>query len=128
MKYLFQVSTGPVQDFIASARRTRDLSFGSWLLSELARAVAYQIVEKNGLERLIFPAPLEKAMLDPGYKYFNVANKIVALVEQPPQDLSVLVQGAVSKRLHEITNEAYEKIILPGIDWTKSNEQIDDLF
>src|SRR6266478_8340746 len=83
MKYLFLVSIGPVQDFIASARRSRDLSFGSWFLSELARAAAHQIVEKNRLESLIFPAPLEKAMLDPYYKEFNVANKIVALVEQP---------------------------------------------
>jgi CRISPR-associated protein Cmr2 len=127
MEYLFQVSIGPVQDFIVSARRTRDLSFGSWFLSELARAVAHQIVEQNGLESLIFPAPLEKAMLDPRNKDFNVANKIVALVEQSPHDLSVLVQGAISQRLHEIRDEAYEKITLPGANWTKAKAQIDDL-
>ena len=57
MKYLFQVSIGPVQDFIASARRTRDLKFGSELLSELSKAAAKQISEKCGIESLIFPAP-----------------------------------------------------------------------
>ncbi len=127
MKYLFQVSIGPVQDFIASARRSRDLSFGSWFLSELARAAAHQIVEQNGLGSLIFPAPREKAMLDPYYKEFNVANKIVALVEQPPQDLSTLVRVAISKRLHEIRDEAYKKITLPGANRTRAEAQIDDL-
>lgn len=127
MKYLFQVSIGPVQDFIASARRTRDLSFGSWFLSELARAAAHQIVEQNGLGSLIFPAPFEKAMLDPNYKELNVANKIVALVEQPPQDLSKLVHEATSKRLYEIRNEAYKKITLPRANQTRAEEQIDDL-
>jgi CRISPR-associated protein Cmr2 len=127
MAYLFLVSIGPVQDFIASARRTRDLSFGSWFLSELARAAVHQIVEQNGLGSLIFPAPFEKAMLDPNYKEFNIANKIVALVEQPPQDLSTLVHGAVSKRLLEIRNEAYKKITLPGANRTRAEEQINDL-
>jgi CRISPR-associated protein Cmr2 len=40
MSYLFLVNIGPVQDFIASARRSRDLWYGSWLLSELAKAAA----------------------------------------------------------------------------------------
>ena len=127
MKYLFQVNIGPVQDFIASARRTRDLSFGSWFLSELSRAAVRQIVEKNGLENLIFPAPLQKAVLDPYNKEFNVANKIVALVDQPPQDLSMLVHGAISKRLHEIRDEAYKEITLPDPIRPRAEAQIDDL-
>jgi CRISPR-associated protein Cmr2 len=133
MSYLFLANIGPVQDFIVSARRTRDLSFGSWFLSELARAVAYQIVEQNGLESLIFPAPPEKALLDPRNKDFNVANKIVALVEQSPHDLSVLTQGAISQRLHEIRDEVYgrdeasRKINLPTANWTRAKAQIDDL-
>lgn len=127
MKYLFLVSIGPVQDFIASARRSRDLSFGSWFLSELSRAAARQIVEKNGLESLIFPAPFQKVVLDPYNKDFNVANKIVALVEQPPQDLSTLVHEAISKRLHEIRDEAYKKITLTKANRTRAEAQIDDL-
>ncbi|HLX59246.1 MAG TPA: type III-B CRISPR-associated protein Cas10/Cmr2 [Ktedonobacteraceae bacterium] len=127
MRYLFQISIGPVQDFIASARRTRDLSFGSWFLSELARAAAHQIVEQNGLGSLIFPAPFENAMLDPNYKEFNVANKIVALIEQPPQDLSILVRRAVSKRLHEIRGQAFKNITLPRTNQTRAEAQIDDL-
>ena len=37
MKTSMIVSIGPVQDFIATARKSRDLYFGSWLLSELSR-------------------------------------------------------------------------------------------
>ncbi len=47
MNYLFQVGLGPVQSFIASARRSRDLAFGSSLLSELSKAAALQIVKLN---------------------------------------------------------------------------------
>jgi CRISPR-associated protein Cmr2 len=34
MNYSMVIGVGPVQEFIASARRSRDLWFGSWLLSE----------------------------------------------------------------------------------------------
>lgn len=37
-QYLMAFAIGPVQEFIASARRSRDLWFGSWLLSEMSSA------------------------------------------------------------------------------------------
>ena len=37
MAHVLIVTLGPIQDFIAAARRTRDLWFGSWLLSELSK-------------------------------------------------------------------------------------------
>jgi CRISPR-associated protein Cmr2 len=76
MKYLFLVSIGPVQEFIASARRTRDLHFGSWFLSELSRAAASAINAQNG-SSLIFPAPENKEWLQSGHS-FMVANRIPA--------------------------------------------------
>ncbi|NJK81182.1 MAG: hypothetical protein HC914_15375 [Chloroflexaceae bacterium] len=53
MRYLFQVHIGPVQRFIASARRTRDFWFGSWLLSELAKAAVATLHGRAG-HMLIF--------------------------------------------------------------------------
>jgi CRISPR-associated protein Cmr2 len=38
--YLLALSIGPVQNFIAAARRTRDLWFGSHVLSEISKAAA----------------------------------------------------------------------------------------
>lgn len=55
MKYLLSISIGPVQDFIATARRSRDLWFGSWLLSELSNSKAnraiYECREGNVIPR-----------------------------------------------------------------------------
>src|SRR5260370_40559086 len=78
MKYLFLMNIGPVQDFIASARRTRDLPFGSWFFSELARAAACEIVERNELSSLIFAAPASKELLDPKTTTCTVPNKLNA--------------------------------------------------
>lgn len=52
--HLLLIAIGPVQDFIAQARRTRDLWFGSHLLSELSRAAAGALAEQGAM--LIFPA------------------------------------------------------------------------
>lgn len=53
--HLMAVALGPVQDFIAAARRTRDLWFGSQLLSEISKAAAEAIQSAGGV--LIFPSP-----------------------------------------------------------------------
>src|SRR5437868_9828114 len=111
MSYLFLVTIGPVQEFIASARRTRDLHFGSWFLSELSRSVACEINTRKGY--LIFPAPENMAWLQRDQQ-FNVANRILALIEQEPGDLAVQVQEAVYRRLHEIRDKAYKGIALFG--------------
>ena len=53
MSHLLAVAVGPVQEFIATARRTRDLWFGSYLLSEISRVVAKPVGADGG--KLIFP-------------------------------------------------------------------------
>jgi CRISPR-associated protein Cmr2 len=85
--HLLLVTLGPVQEFIAQARRTRDLWYGSHLLSELSRAAARALVE--GGAHPVFPA-LEKgdAELDrcrsplrpDGTPPLNIANKLLAEV------------------------------------------------
>lgn len=67
MSHLLAISVGPVQEFIAAARRTRDLWFGSYLLSEVSHAAA-EAVEVGG-GKLIFPASSGAE---------NVANVILA--------------------------------------------------
>lgn len=51
---LLLVTLGPVQEFIAQARRTRDLWHSSHLLSELSRAAARSLAKRGA--RLIIPA------------------------------------------------------------------------
>jgi CRISPR-associated protein Cmr2 len=83
-QHVLLITLGPVQGFIASARRCRDLWFGSWILSELSKAAAAGMVEELGgdaaaLEALVFPAAPALADLAPGSP-MSVANKLVLRV------------------------------------------------
>jgi CRISPR-associated protein Cmr2 len=104
--HLLLVTLGPVQDFIAQARRTRDLWYGSHLLSELGRAAARSLVD--GSATLIFPAlyageaelagclaPLRPDGIPPQ----NVVNKLLAEVPPgvDPQQLARTVREAVMR-------------------------------
>ncbi len=64
MERLLAIALGPVQEFIATARRTRDLFAGSRLLSEAAACAAKTLAEEVGAENLIFPAPEDEAGLE----------------------------------------------------------------
>lgn len=83
-QYVLTLSVGPVQSFIASARRSRDLWAGSWLLSELAKAVAKNLRENKA--ELIFPFIYNTDELNPNEKDlepnsdFSVGNKIQAVI------------------------------------------------
>lgn len=112
MNYVLTVSIGPVQDFIASARRSRDLWFGSWLLSELSKAAAERIVRRHKNEALIFPAPEDPSQLAPG-STFNVVNRVVALVEDPDVTAAE-VERAVRERLGRLAGDAFDEIERPS--------------
>jgi len=125
MQDLLLIQVGPVQEFIASARRSRDLWFGSWLLSELSKTAAQTVVERSGMDSLIFPYPKEATALQPG-STLNVANKIVAVVEQPSEDVALAVRRAVIKRLRDIRDEAYSHI-QGRFQRDVAEKQVDDL-
>ncbi len=49
-------SIGPVQEFIAAARRTQDLWMGSWLLSYLTWKAIQSLTEEYGPDVVVFPS------------------------------------------------------------------------
>lgn len=51
MSVYLSFSIGPVQTFIAEARRTQDLRFGSYVLAQMAR----EAIEAIGIEYVIYP-------------------------------------------------------------------------
>jgi CRISPR-associated protein Cmr2 len=123
MKYLLTISVGPAQDFIAAARRSRDLWFGSWLLSELSKAAALAIVQnsRGDLESLVFPAPASIEALSHDNNTLNVANKIVGVIDMAQwntcasiADACELIKAAVDKRLDEVKVDAYSHHHIPG--------------
>jgi CRISPR-associated protein Cmr2 len=105
-KHLFVCAVGPVQDFIATARTSQDLRFGSWLLSELSKAAAAQISAAEP-HQLIFPPPGQN--LTSGSR-LNVANKVVAVVAGEPQNIAREVLNAIKRRLEQIYKETYSRI------------------
>ena len=107
-RYLLAIAIGPVQDFIASARRTRDLWFGSYLLSEVSKAVARDLKAKNAT--LIFPAPLNTNDLDEDSP-LNVANKLLAEVEtDDPANLLIEVKQAAQSHWETLANKALNQL------------------
>ena len=96
MSHLLAISVGPVQEFIAAARRTRDLWFGSYLLSEISRAVAMAIENQGG--QLIFPTSSDAE---------NVANVILAeLGATDPKEVAAKAREAAQKRWLEFAEDA----------------------
>ncbi|HGX94024.1 MAG TPA: type III-B CRISPR-associated protein Cas10/Cmr2 [Candidatus Tenderia sp.] len=125
MSYLFLCSIGPVQDFIAAARSSRDLAYGSWLLSELAKTAARTVAEEEGFEALVFPAPASKDDLRPNSN-LSVANKVVAVLEGDPASVAQSVQQA----LHEYVEQAWQPIenkLGNKVDADLARWQLDDL-
>jgi CRISPR-associated protein Cmr2 len=137
--HLLLISLGPVQDFIAQARRSRDLWFGSHLLSELSRAAAASLAEAGA--RLIFPAldkgdpelrPCDTPTRDRGKAPVSVANKILA--ELPPgidpEAGAKAARAAARARWIEIAEGVREgrgrAVLAAGIDdvWEEQIEEI----
>lgn len=112
-QYILTLSVGPVQGFIASARRSRDLWCGSWLLSEIAKAAAKDLSDKGAT--LIFPAvdADNQADLEPDSD-FSVGNKIqvqcscadAAAVNQLAKDAA----EAAKQRFREIAQTVWDEL------------------
>ena len=132
-QYLIAISIGPVQDFIASARKTRDLWFGSWLLSEISKAVALKIWKVNEDDSaLIFPAP-ESPKIDLSENSpFNVGNKLLAEVSsQNPKELAGDLKAAASERWKDLAEAAIAQIKSHHTEFNYNEElwnaQVDDV-
>ena len=103
---LFICAIGPVQAFIAAARSSRDLAYGSWLLSELAKAAAKALHERGA--ELIFPAPESPdEALEPASP-LNVSNRVLAVVEGEPKDWAKTARKAVIARLQTEIRAAFK--------------------
>ncbi|WP_018084470.1 type III-B CRISPR-associated protein Cas10/Cmr2 [Desulfurispora thermophila] len=74
MSQLLIFSVGPVQSFIAQARKTQDLQAGSYILSHLCR-VALQVAQDKFAAQVIYPCPDTKSL----------PNRLVAVIDGGPE-------------------------------------------
>ena len=126
--YLMLISIGPVQVFISSARKLRDLWFGSDMLSELSKVVANSLYS-DGCE-LIFPHISSSEDLNKNSDLI-VANKIFAKYTGD-KNLNDIIKNAKVK--WQETQQEYAKEALLKINKIKKirinkklyNQQIGD--
>ena len=106
--YLMVVSVGPVQDFIAAARRTRDLWFGSYIMSELAKSVAKCLIDHQF--NLIFPGYSQAELTAAS----SIGNVILAYCNTNKTldftDITRKIKVAVQNKWLEFSNKTWDLI------------------
>lgn len=126
--YVLLISIGPVQGFIAAARRSRDLWSGSWLLSEMAKACAQQLYQEKA--ELIFPAPINPEKDLKANSDLSVGNKIQAVItaqdSEKVKQLADDAKNAAKKRFVEIAEQAKQSLNAGALRNTIWSTQIDD--
>ncbi len=135
-QHLLHIALGPVQDFIAQARRTGDLWYGSHLISELSRTAAREFHERG--TQLLIPAlelaelvPCEGIVREDGTRPLAVANKLYALVPDgtDPGELADAIRDHVTRdlksRAERTRDELRGKNLLPSEIDAVWDEQVD---
>lgn len=121
-KSMLRVQIGPVQDFIAAARTSRDLWSGSYLLSRLM-AAALDFLEQQEETEIIFPCTEELGIcrwwskrhqdgtwID-GAETPCLSNKLVACVPtNQAEQLAQAVKSAVQCVWHDIADEVWQML------------------
>jgi CRISPR-associated protein Cmr2 len=123
MRFLMAASVGPVQGFIAAARKTRDLYAGSWILSEVAKAAAKRLAEEARTE-LVFPSILNVDDLMPR-SALTVSNKILAVVHvDSPRELASEAEKAARLLLRELCGDLRDH---PGHHEARMLEHVEEM-
>lgn len=91
MTHLFLFQIGPVQTFIAQARRTQDLFIGSYLLSQLASAGVRAASEHSNFKP-IFP------LVENGQVNGGAPHRFAFLCDANPKQVAERVETAVKSR------------------------------
>ncbi len=119
--YLLAISLGPVQDFITASRKTRDLWFGSELLSRCAAAAA-RALQAAGAQ-LIYPA------LSQDEPTGSTPNKLLAIL--PTGDPKAAARSAEAAARQVLLATLYRvKSTLQGrnadrlVNWELATEQV----
>jgi CRISPR-associated protein Cmr2 len=123
--HLLALTVGPVQEFISAARRTRDLWFGSYLLSEISKATAKAVQGRGATP--IFPAPRSDDELNPDSR-LNVANVIVAELHDglDPGDVAQTAKDAAHERWRTFADPVFasHRAVVTSEIW---EDQVDDV-
>ncbi len=117
-KYLLNVSIGPVQEFIAEARKTRDLWVGSYLLSRVTFEAMRPILDDFGDDAIVIPHIIESAFykvnrghtVSPSNLQFStLPNHYIAVVDDNSTSIAGLMDK-VHKSVHNYWDSLSNKV------------------
>jgi CRISPR-associated protein Cmr2 len=115
-KYLMTIALGPVQEFIAAARRTADLTAGSELLVGLAGHLADYLQRQHDAD-LIFPASAQ----------VSAPNKLLFTVQGEPHKIAADAKEQAHKYLRDQWDSCLQQLSNPVkacIDTRLAEEQL----
>ncbi|RKX53742.1 MAG: type III-B CRISPR-associated protein Cas10/Cmr2 [Thermotoga sp.] len=122
-------SIGPVQDFIKSARRTRDFWAGSCILSYLTWTAMRTVIDEYGPDQVIFPS-----LHDQPWMLIYLRGKVGDYIPFPSkEDLSIASfpnrffailphDTDILKKAENAVKDAWKEIIKNGLDKLDLNE------
>lgn len=120
-KFILTLSVGPVQGFIAAARKTRDLWAGSQLLSDISKSVARALKNESDVE-LIFPGDDSKL----NDAQFSVANVVTCTVKaegaERLKDLARIAKEAAYAEWDRFVEATKTKIAKAG-SWNEIRQE-----
>ena len=118
-RYLAVFSVGPVQSFIASARKTEDLWSGSYILSHLVRAAIYKLYLHEESFQLLFPLVTKDEIENPRKDNIHIAslpNRFTATLSgslAEVEDRLNSAQAEVKEEFFEMFETAVD-LLFPG--------------
>lgn len=96
-KHLFLFTIGPVQSFIAQARKTQDMYSASKILSKLLQAA----IDAVGAQKVVFP------YMEPNNQNDSLPNRLIAIVDECDFNaLGITVEKKVRARWLQIATQA----------------------
>ena len=123
MPTVLSIAIGPVQGFIAAARKTQDLSFGSLMLSAVARQMALSL--QTAASIMIFPTAAALSDARAG-----IANKIVVVLPDGADPMALIAQAKAAGRaqLRVYLSQARKHVADAGaenrVGWDLLDEQL----
>ncbi len=112
---LFLFTIGPVQSFIAQARKTQDLFMGSFLLSYLSFTAMEEIIENYGPTNIIYPDLFSQPLMDfylEKEKGLSVKNSYGSNIDQPtiPNRFVAIIPESDGNEIRKLAEDISKKV------------------
>lgn len=113
---IFLLSIGPVQGFIAQARKTQDFYYGSYILSYLTFKAIEVLIDKYGPTSVIYPDLYKQPLTDFFIKRkldFNILNSFENLVHLPtiPNRFVAFLPTTEKNEIEDLVKEIKDKFV-----------------